>query len=646
MVYVNKQPLSLRKTASKNSTKKLQQQLSSHSQGGSSGGGTYLSPGPAGTSRPSSRYASRSGSRVNSDDEDDDYGSGFEQWEAVGYGSEREDDGGRRGRGEGSVESRILDAIEQLGEKRSSTREEALTKLVAILSQHFVAELLDSHKEDLMDLLKKSIKRGGTRECVLAANVITLIFITAGEDDEQVLTDMAPLLKYTITNHDQPEVKAACLYTLATACYISSTPQPSHLPTYEMLNYLADLVVPKDSHSSSSSAAAIHSGTLVAALESFGLLFAALFGRNSTSNNDDDSDRSSGDEPGTRSQHEKDAQQARRLFSKMIPAIHYTLLEYPSVEVRVASGEVVGLMFEVLDHHEQQRRRHEEEGYKTYHQQEGTEWSRRGRETYQDDDDDEDDWDDDGGGGIASTTTSPFWYRDRQDLVDVLANLATDSNRHRSRKDRCAGRSAFRDIIKSVDLGQGEDCEDSGSGDQEKPQESLKLKDYIVDFYGWVEILQLRYLRDRLTSGLQTHLFHNPTIHSLLPSTAILYSPFDFSFSSTASGAGKGHGSGGGGSRVGSRIGSRTGSRASSRAGSRPPSSMGHYSDTGEDFVVIDQAYLLQQQQLQLQASSRVDRKYQNAEVARLRHVQRKKDRGGSGGGGGGGGKFFHELEY
>lgn len=51
-----------------------------------------------------------------------------------------------------------------------STREEALTKLVAILSQNFVAELLDSQKEDLMDLLKKCVKRGGTRECVLAAN--------------------------------------------------------------------------------------------------------------------------------------------------------------------------------------------------------------------------------------------------------------------------------------------------------------------------------------------------------------------------------------------------------------------------------------------------------------------------------------------
>lgn len=249
------------------------------------------------------------------------------------------------------------------------------------------------------------------------------------------------------------------------------------MPTYDLLNYLADLAVSKDSSSSSSSTATIHSETLVAALESFGLLFAALFGRDSSTNNGDGDDGNSGDEVGAGSQ------QARRLFKKMIPAIHYTLLEHPSVEVRVASGEVVGLMFEVLDHHERNRRRYEEVGYKEYYQQEETERSRRGQESYQDDDDEDDDWDDDGGGG---TTTGPFWYRDRQDLVDVLANLATDSNRHRSRKDRCAGRSAFRDILKSVDLDpEGEGYKDGGIREEGRPQESLKLKDFIVDFHGW-----------------------------------------------------------------------------------------------------------------------------------------------------------------
>ncbi|KAG0362728.1 Interferon- developmental regulator 1 [Mortierella sp. AD032] len=495
-----------------------------------------------------------------------------------------------------------------------------------------MAELLDSHKDDLMDLLKRCIKRGGTRECVLAANVIAVVFITAGQEDEQVLIDMAPLLKYTITNHDQPEAKAACLYALATACYMSSAPQPSHLPTYDLLHYLADLAAPKDASSSST---ATQSETLIAALESFGLLFAALFGKGIASD-DNDEESNSGDDTGTGSQHEKDLQQARRLFSKMIPTIHYTLLEHPSVEVRVASGEVVGLMFEILDHYERQRQRHEDEAGINEHRQE----LQRGRETYQDDEEEDDDWDDDGGGGGGgiAPTTGPFRYRDRQDLVDVLANLATDSNRHRSKKDRCTGRSAFRDILKTVDLDVDNDgaAADRGGGNEGWPQETLKLKDYIVDFHGWVEILQLSYLRDRLTFGLQTHLFYNPMLHILLPSTAILYSPIDFAFHNSSAGTGTGKGNSGG-SRLGSRAGSRINSRAGSRAGSRPPSSLGYCSDGGggEDLMAIDQLYL---QQLQQQANRVMDRKYQSAEVTRLRHVQRKKERGG--------GKSFDELEY
>lgn len=42
--------------------------------------------------------------------------------------------------------------------------------------------------------------------CILA---ISLVFITIGEDDEKMFTDLAPLLKYTITNHESTEVKAA-----------------------------------------------------------------------------------------------------------------------------------------------------------------------------------------------------------------------------------------------------------------------------------------------------------------------------------------------------------------------------------------------------------------------------------------------------
>ncbi|KAG0333955.1 Interferon- developmental regulator 1 [Podila horticola] len=516
-MYGNKQPSSgPRKTTSKSASKKQQ-----------------LLDIATSNSRPSSRAGSRVGSRANSDDEGDDHSeAGRDDFEDSGAEDHH--------RAEVTWEAQLKDAIEELNEKRSSTREEALSKLQTCLSQRYTAEILDTQRDDLMDLLKKSIKKGGTRECTAAAAVISIVFITIGEDDEKMFTDLAPLMKYTITNHENTEVKAACIHALATACYISSTPQPSHLPTYDLLSFFAEITI-----SSGASANAPHnSETIAAALEAFSVLYAGLF-------------HTLGPKQLT--------MQARRFFNNIIPAAK-TLLEHPSVEVRVASGETIAVMFEILDHFQRQRDdgdfSDDEEASEAYNE------------------DDPEDYED---------VTGDFRYDDLQGLVDALGSLSTDSARHRSKKERSAGRSAFRDILKSVEL-------------NELPHESLKLRDYDIDFRGWVEIIQLHFLRDRLTSGLQTHFVHNTMIHSILPATAILYSP----------------GSGGGGfsgsgtfSGPKPALGSQVGSRAGSRAGSRPSSSMGHYADAADAKEELD----------------RVDRKYLNAEMAKIRQVQRKKDR-------------------
>jgi len=115
------------------------------------------------------------------------------------------------------------------------------------------------------------------------------------------------------------------------------------------------------------------------------------------------------------------------------------------------------------------------------------------------------------------------------------------------------------------------------------------------------EILQLHYLRDRLTSGLQTHFVHNTMIHTILPSTAILYSPTQATNVTFTSG-----------SRLAAATISQSGSKAGSRAGSRPSSSLGIYADA-ED--------------AKAEQLDKVDRRYLNAEMAKMRQVQRKKER-------------------
>ncbi|KAG0057558.1 Interferon- developmental regulator 2 [Gryganskiella cystojenkinii] len=520
-MYGNKQPGGeRRKTAS--ASKKKNQDLERVAGAGTS-------------SRPSSRPSSRMGSRVNSDNEDSDN-------ESYAGGDDGDDLDDHQHHAEVTWEAQLKDAIEDLNEKRSSTREDALSRLQNIIAQRYTAEILDSQKDDFMDLLKKSLKKGGTRETVLAANVIALVFITIGEDDEKMFTDLAPLLKYTITNHEQNEVKAACTHCLGTACFISSTPQPSHLPTYELLNFFSEIAI-----SGGASVNASQNGdTLAAALEAFSVLYAGLFANLGP---------------------KQLTMQARRYFNNIIPATK-TMLEHPSVEVRVAAGETMALMLEILEHYQRQR----DDGEFSDDEE------NKASETYNEDDPED-----------LEEVTGDFRYDDLDGLVAALGALSTDSARHRSKKERSAGRSAFRDILKSVES-------------SERPHESLRLKEYDVDFDGWVEILQLHYLRDRLTSGLQTHFVHNTTIHTILPATAILYSP--------------GVGGGGSGtfastSRAAASGTSQVGSKAGSRAGSRPSSAMGIYADAEDTKAELD----------------RVDRKYLNAEMAKMRQVQRKKDR-------------------
>lgn len=155
--------------------------------------------------------------------------------------------------------------------------------------------------------------------------------------------------------------------------------------------------------------------------------------------------------------------QARRYFNNIIPATK-TLLEHPSVEVRVAAGEATALMLEILEHYQRQR----DDGEFSDDEE------NQASETYNEDDPED-----------MEEVTGDFRYDDLDGLVAALGALSTDSSRHRSKKERSAGRSAFRDILKSVES-------------NERPTESLKFREYDVEFDGWGKHLIFSF---RCTSG-------------------------------------------------------------------------------------------------------------------------------------------------
>ncbi|KAG9289357.1 hypothetical protein G9A89_007918 [Geosiphon pyriformis] len=328
----------------------------------------------------------------------------------------------------------VVQSVEQLEEKRTSAREEALAKLIRLLSHKYAADLLLSRRETLLDLLNRSIKKDKSyKENRLAAKVMSLLFITLGQSQESMYQDVIQLLKYTIINTASSEVKSMCINTLSLVCFIAA----SKVEALELLEFFADII-----GTNGKSINALDNGTsLTNALNAYGLLYSGLWGDN------------------------RDSVRARTEFKRVMP-MHVKQLESTTMEVRIASGENIALMFETLGI-----------GGRV---EPAEEWD------HQDTESDEDEVD----------------YDDIDRLIRLLNRLATDSNRRRGKAERKTQRSAFRDILRTVEEGDG-------------VEEKLKFKKQTIYFSSWAKIAQLNAFRDALGEGLHVHFEENELLQSI-----------------------------------------------------------------------------------------------------------------------------------
>jgi hypothetical protein len=123
------------------------------------------------------------------------------------------------------------------------------------------------------------------------------------------------------------------------------------------------------------------------------------------------------------------------LFHRAVP-VFTMFLESGTKDVRVAAGEDIALIFESINtHHNLDDERDPEESVPE--------------------------------------------YDDMNELVRALQQLATDSSRRRGKQERKEQRSAFRDIIRTVEEG-------------ERPVERLKFGGKLVTFRGWSKYWHLQ----------------------------------------------------------------------------------------------------------------------------------------------------------
>jgi len=86
----------------------------------------------------------------------------------------------------------------------------------------------------------------------------------------------------------------------------------------------------------------------------------------------------------------------------------------------------------------------------------------------------------------------PEWA-DLDSLTDLLNELATESSKHRARRERSKQRAAFREIGRAIAEGQ-------------PPVESLKVQAEMLDVETWVGQRRVDSLRELLGEGFHIHL--------------------------------------------------------------------------------------------------------------------------------------------
>ncbi|XP_030856165.1 interferon-related developmental regulator 2 [Strongylocentrotus purpuratus] len=103
---------------------------------------------------------------------------------------------------------------------------------------------------------------------------------------------------------------------------------------------------------------------------------------------------------------------------------------------------------------------------------------------------------------LAREDDEEFEGDDIDELVVKIRNLATDSNKHRAKKDLRQQRSSFRDIIQTIENG-------------ESPQELVKFGVECLEIDSWVRRRQYSIIRESLGSGTNTHLQENPLLRDI-----------------------------------------------------------------------------------------------------------------------------------
>ncbi|KAJ1500875.1 Interferon- developmental regulator 1 [Coelomomyces lativittatus] len=120
------------------------------------------------------------------------------------------------------VKEDLSSIVDGLLEKRTATREHTLKKLKKLLGTQLLTEELENQIETLQEALLKCLKKSksGT-EMILAAQVLTLLYVTMGMDYDVPLTELQEVLSTKLHSTQSETLLCPLVYLLAVAYFVS-----------------------------------------------------------------------------------------------------------------------------------------------------------------------------------------------------------------------------------------------------------------------------------------------------------------------------------------------------------------------------------------------------------------------------------------
>eukprot|EP01119_Soliformovum_irregulare_P016838 TRINITY_DN492_c0_g1_i1.p1 TRINITY_DN492_c0_g1~~TRINITY_DN492_c0_g1_i1.p1 ORF type:complete len:391 (+),score=115.63 TRINITY_DN492_c0_g1_i1:265-1437(+) len=208
------------------------------------------------------------------------------------------------GDAENTNTSSLADLIDQLSEKRATTREKALQDMIKTLRMDYHYDDVEKIKFTLVEDLKKELKKGNHTEQELACQLASVTAITQGDEAEQLYKDISSSLKDLISNSGSQVVKASALTTLAMLIFISESDEQATINSLDIF-------------SSAFSSQESSTEQILAGLKGWSLLSSTI--------------------------------SAHYTFATQIPAHLLTLanlLRSDQPDVRIAAGEVIAFLYE------------------------------------------------------------------------------------------------------------------------------------------------------------------------------------------------------------------------------------------------------------------------------------------------------------